>query len=100
MRLKILAYPPECSVWSQPQNLSKGKQLFEAKRIHSRKKSRKGINSRNTWKRQRDDDADVEKDQAFSSHERFSQFLLRCDWLVLIPQNPASDEKKVEHNRT
>ena len=31
MRPKLLAYPPESKAWSEPQNLSKDKQLFEAK---------------------------------------------------------------------
>ena len=43
MRLKLLANPRERSAWSQPQNLSKDKQLLEAKRTHSRRRSRKGI---------------------------------------------------------
>ena len=33
MRLKLLADSPERNAWSQPQNLSKDKQLFEAKRV-------------------------------------------------------------------
>ena len=46
-RLKLLANPPERSAWSQPQNLSKDKQLFEARRMHNRRRSHKGIISMN-----------------------------------------------------
>ena len=35
MRLKLLVDPPERKAWSQPQNLSKDKQVFEAKSTHS-----------------------------------------------------------------
>ena len=47
MRLKLLADPPERNAWSQPQNLSKDKPLFEARRMHYRRRSRKGTISMN-----------------------------------------------------
>ena len=47
MRLKLLADPPERNAWSQAQNLSEDKPLFEARRNHYRRRSRKGIISMN-----------------------------------------------------
>ena len=49
MRLKLLVESPERKAWSQPQNLLKEKQLSEAKRMHSRRRSRGFIISINIY---------------------------------------------------